>query len=72
MKTNRQKATALLDKIINNGISERILLDYIIGDHLSGQDAYDALIEAEKEFFNNPDDFHSEEEYDLSSFDEED
>ena len=72
MKTNRQKATALLDKIINNGISERILLDYIISDHLSGQDAYDTLIEAEKEFFNNPDDFHSEEEYDLSSFDEED
>jgi hypothetical protein len=72
MKTNRERAFALLDKMINNGISERMLLDYIIGDHLSGQDAYDALIDAEKEFFNNPDDFYSEEEYDVSSFDEED
>lgn len=72
MKTSRERAVALLDKIINNGITERMLLDYIINDYLSGQEAYDALIDAEQEFFNNPDDFHSDMEEDVSSFDEED
>ncbi len=72
MKTNRERAVALLDKMINSGVSERMLLDHIIGNYLSGQVAYDALIDAEQEFFNDPDDFHSEEEYDVSSFDEED
>jgi len=70
MKSNRDKAVALLDKMIDNGISERMLLDYIIGDHLSGQEAYDVMVDAEKEFFHNPDDFYSDGEHDISSFDE--
>lgn len=70
MKSNRERAITLLDKMIDNGISERMLLDYIISDYLSGQEAYDMMIDAEIEFFNNPDDFHSDGEDDMSSFDE--
>jgi len=70
MKSNRDKAMLLLDKMIDNGISERMILDYIIGDHLSGQEAYDVMVDVEKEFFHNPDDIYSDGEYDASSFDE--
>lgn len=72
MKNNRQKTADLFDKMINNGITEKMLLMFLINDYMSGQEALLVLETAEQEFFNDPDDFHSEEEYDVSSFDEED
>lgn len=72
MKTNRERALQLLDKMVNAGVSESMILDYLLNDHLSGSDAMDAMISAEKEFFQNADDFHNDREFDSSSFDEED
>lgn len=53
MKTNREKALMLLDKLTNegDGVTASLLLDYIIGNYLSGPEAYEALLAAEQEFF---------------------
>lgn len=72
MKTNREKALQLLDKMTNAGISESMILDYLLNDFMSGAEAMESMISAEKEFFQNADDFHSERDLDSSSFDEED
>jgi hypothetical protein len=55
MKTNREKAVVLLDKLIDNGLSEQAILDYLINDYLEGNDAYQALLATEKEFFYSSD-----------------
>jgi len=39
---------------------------------MSGAEAMESMISAEKEFFQNADDFHSDRDMDSSSFDEED
>ena len=72
MRSNRDKAVKLLDKLTNDGdgVSERMLLEFLIYDYMTGEEAYNAMLEAEKEFFNNPDDAYSSDEYDSSSFDE--
>lgn len=53
MKTNRERAVILLDKLTNegDGITERQLLDFLINDYLDASEAYQALLAAEKEFF---------------------
>ena len=63
MKTNREKAVVLLDKLIDNGLSEQAILDYLINDYLEGNDAYQALLATEKEFF-----YSSDEDDDDSEF----
>ena len=63
MKTNREKALLLLDKLTNegDGITAKSLLDYLIGDYMEANEAYQALLEAEQEFFGD-----EEEEYQAS------
>jgi hypothetical protein len=56
MKTNREKAVILLNKLINNGISDQSLLEFLINDYMDGNDAYQALLAAENEFFEQDED----------------
>jgi hypothetical protein len=72
MKSNREKVTDLRVKLFNSGVTEEMLLAFLINDHMSGQEALWALEAAEHEFFYNEDDFHHEREHDVNSFDEED
>ena len=60
MKTNREKALLLLDKLTNegDGITASSLLNYLIGDYMEASEAYQALLAAEQEFFGD-----EEEEY---------
>lgn len=53
MKTNREKAIELLDKLTNggDGITDRALLEYIIYDFMDGSEAYEAMLAAQSEFF---------------------
>ena len=53
MKTNRERAVILLDKLTNegDGITERQLLDFLINDYMDASEAYQSLLAAEKEFF---------------------
>lgn len=51
MKPNRQRAAELYDKIIDSGVSYQALLEYILNDHMDGQQHLDALQAAHKEFF---------------------
>ena len=62
MKSNRERAMLLLEKLTNeDGLSSHMLLEYLINDYMEGSDAYDALLAAEEEFFGN-DEFEEEEE----------
>jgi len=56
MKTNREKAVMLLNKLINNGVSDQSLLEFLINDYMDGNDAYQALLAAENEFFEQDED----------------
>ena len=56
MKTNREKAVMLLNKLIDNGISDQSLLEFLINDYMDGNDAYQALLAAENEFFEQDED----------------
>lgn len=53
MKTNREKAIELLDKLTNkgDGITDRALLEYIIYDYMDGSEAYETMLAAQNEFF---------------------
>ena len=62
MKTNREKAVTLLDKLTDNGLSEQAILDYLINDYMEGNDAYQALLATEKEFFYSSDEDEDEDE----------
>ena len=61
MKSNREKAVALLDKLTDNSLSEQAILDYLINDYMEGNDAYQALLATEKEFFYSSDEDEDEE-----------
>ena len=62
MKSNRERAAALLEKLTTeDGLSSQMLLEFLINDYMEGSDAYDALLAAEDEFFSG-DDFEEEEE----------
>ena len=67
MRTQRQKAQDLLEHLISSGVSEEMILNFIINDHLSGQEALDALEAANDELFNDEDD-DEEYEYKVKSF----
>lgn len=71
MKTNRQRAYELYTKLQNSGVSDQAILEHILNNFLSGDVAYEALLDTEREFFNDADDFYSEKDHDASSFDEE-
>jgi hypothetical protein len=51
--TNRQRAAKLYDKLTNggDGVTYQMLLEYILNDYMDGQQAVDALLAAQKEFF---------------------
>ncbi len=52
MKSNRERAVALLEKLTTeDGLSSQMLLEFLINDYMEGSDAYDALLAAEDEFF---------------------
>lgn len=60
MKSNRERAAALLEKLTTeDGLSSQMLLEFLINDYMEGSDAYDALLAAEDEFFS--DEFEEEE-----------
>lgn len=62
MKTNRERALMLLDKLTNegDGITPSSLLDYLIGDYMDANEAYQALLAAEQEFFGDEDEYDDE------------
>lgn len=53
MKTNRERAEMLLEKLTNegDGVTSQQLLEYLIYDYMDGNEAYQALLAAENEFF---------------------
>ena len=52
MKSNRERAAALLEKLTTeDGLSSQMLLEFLINDYMEGSDAYDTLLAAEDEFF---------------------
>jgi hypothetical protein len=65
MKTNREKAIDLLEKLTNDGdgVTHQMLLEYLINDYMDASRAYEALKAAEEEFFGSfedaDDDFES-------------
>ena len=72
MKTNREKAIMLLDKLTNegDGVTHQALLEYLVFNYMEGSEAYQALLAAENEFFSWDDDMDDD---GLDSgFDEED
>jgi len=51
MKTNRERADELLNNLLNCGVLERSLLEFILNNHMSGTEAVEALVAANEEFF---------------------
>ena len=49
MKTNREKAWDLLEKLTNggDGVTHQTLLEYLISDYMESSQAYEALKSAE-------------------------
>ena len=72
MKTNREKAVMLLEKLTNegDGVTHEALLEYLIFNYMEGPEAYQALLAAEQEFFSWEDD-NDDEDFG-SDFDDED
>lgn len=60
--TNRQRAAKLYDKLTNggDGVTYQMLLEYILNDYMDGQQAVDALLSAEKEFFYESDNTYND------------
>lgn len=51
--TNRKQAKALLDRLIEKGISNETILEWIINNYLEGFQAVEALELFEMEYFDN-------------------
>jgi len=62
MKTNRERADELLNNLLDCGVSERSLLEFIINNYMSGTEAVEALVAANDEFFESESHFDDEEE----------
>jgi len=62
MKTNRERADELLNNLLDCGVSERSLLEFIINNYMSGTEAVEALVAANEEFFEDESRFDDEEE----------
>ena len=46
MKTNRERADELLNNLLDCGVSERSLLEFILNNHMTGAEAVEALVAA--------------------------
>jgi hypothetical protein len=62
MKTNRERADELLNNLLDCGVSERSLLEFILNNYMSGTEAVEALVAANEEFFEDESHFDDEEE----------
>jgi hypothetical protein len=62
MKTNRERADELLNNLLDCGVSERSLLEFILNNYMSGTEAVEALVSANEEFFEGESHFDDEEE----------
>tara|TARA_B110000503_G_C7165715_1_gene421825 strand:- start:3025 stop:3228 length:204 start_codon:yes stop_codon:yes gene_type:complete len=62
MKTNRERADELLNNLLDCGVSERSLLEFILNNYMSGTEAVEALVAANDEFFEGESSFDDEEE----------
>ena len=47
----RNRAINLKDELLDMGISAESILNYLLNDHMSGMEAYQAMQEAMEEFF---------------------
>ena len=47
----RNRAINLKDELLDMGISAEQILDYVLGDYMSGVNAFQAMEEAMEEFF---------------------
>ena len=65
MKTNRERADELLNNLLDCGVSERSLLEFIINNYMSGTEAVEALVAANGEFFETETRFSYDDEDDL-------
>mgnify|MGYP003347075172 CR=1 FL=1 len=62
MKTNRERADELLNNLLDCGVSERSLLEFILNNYMSGTDAVEALVAANEEFFESDSHYSSDDE----------
>jgi len=60
MRSTRDQAVDKMSELLDMISAERIL-DYLITNHLSGQDALDAMESVEEEFFPNEEEEEDEE-----------
>ena len=60
--TSRQKAANQLESLLDQGVSHRSILEYLIFDWMEGNQAYQALSDAEQEFFPDYDEDEDEDE----------
>jgi hypothetical protein len=51
MKTNRERADELLNNLLDCGVLERSLLEFILNNYMSGTEAVEVLVAANEEFF---------------------
>lgn len=61
MKTNRERADELLNNLLDCGVSERSLLEFILNNHMTGVEAVEALVAANDEFFETETHFSDDE-----------
>ena len=61
MKTNRERADELLNNLLDCGVSERSLLEFIINNYMTGPEAVEVLIAANDEFFETETQFSDDE-----------
>lgn len=66
MRTTRQRASELLESLLEQGVTESMILEFILNNHFSGAEALDALLAAKEDLFT--DDIDDE---DLKNFEEE-
>jgi hypothetical protein len=60
MRSTRDQAVDKMSELLDMISAERIL-DYLITNHFSGQDALDAMLDVEQEFFLNEEEEEDEE-----------
>jgi hypothetical protein len=61
MRSTRDQAVDKMSELLDMISAERIL-DYLITNHFSGQDALDAMLDVEQEFFPNEEEEEEDEE----------
>lgn len=56
MRSSRDRAADKMSELLDMMSAER-MLDYLITNHLSGDDAFNAMESIEEEFFSNDEDY---------------